>query len=79
MNIGIIIGLMTVVLALILNYLILFKFEDYGKKVKHFTITYYWTWLISLVPFVGFIWMIVWFICYCAAGFKCTSKLFEKK
>ena len=79
MNIGIFIGLLTVVLALILNYLILFKFEDGGKKVTHFTITYYWTWFISLVPFIGMIWMIVWFVGYCMADLKCTSVLFKER
>lgn len=81
MNIGIIIGLLTVVIALILNYLILFKFEDdCGKKVTHFIVTYYWTWFLSLVPFIGMGSMITWFLVYVGPmEYRCTSILFKEK
>ena len=87
---GIFIGLLLILLAIILNYLILFKMEvsssyniygrEKGEKIKHWNITYYISWVISIIPIFGFICMALWFFILVGVGdYKCTSKLFKER
>ena len=89
MNMGIFIGILLMVIALFINYLILFKLEytedkswekiKKGDKVKHWLITYYLTWFIPFIPFVGFFIELVWFIIMVGpCEYRCTSKIFKE-
>ena len=85
MNTGIIVGMVTVIVAILLNWLNLFCFKDFstnkkdGIKIKHWRITYVISWVIAAIPFVGCIFELLWTFHMCMTDeYKCTSKLFEK-
>ena len=88
MVMGIFIGFLTIAISLFINYLILFKFvypcsrdfEDIllGDKVKHWTITYYVSWIIALIPFVGFFIEVLW-LSYYLYNYRCNSILFRER
>lgn len=85
MNTGIIIGMVTSVVAILFNFLNLFGFKDFstgtkeGIKIKHWRITYVVSWVIASMPFLGFIIEFCWFLqLLCSTKYRCTSKLFEE-
>lgn len=85
MNTGIIIGIATVIVAMILNVINLWGFKYFstgtknGEKVPHWFITYYVSWLFAIWPFYGLAIELLWFIQqYCKPGYKCTSMLFKE-
>ena len=61
MNLGIILGILSIIIALILNYINLYTTYEENNKVKHWIITYYITWLIALIPIFGIIFEVAWF------------------
>lgn len=84
---GIIIGFILIGLAIIINYLNLFRFEyteswnghQKGERVKHWTITYYVSWIFALIPFFGILFEAVWFVVQAGpCEYKCNSKLFKE-
>ncbi len=80
MNIGIVIGLLTIMVALYLNYVNLYTFKDHnGDKVTHWLITYWLSWLIPFIPFIGLIIEIVWLISlYFINEYETSAKIFEE-
>lgn len=85
MNTGIIVGMVTVIVAILFNWLNLFCFKDFstntkdGEKIKHWRITYVISWVIATIPFVGCTFELLWTLHMCLTEeYKCTSKLFEK-
>lgn len=86
MNTGIIFGMVTILVAILLNYLNLFCYRDYsngtheGEKEKHWLITYYVSWLIAMIPFAGLILELfyIWFRWTFYPSHRCTSRLFQE-
>lgn len=85
MNTGILIGMVASIAAILLNYLNLFGFRDFstdtkdGIRIKHWRITYFVSWVIASMPFLGFIIEFCWTIqMIFHSGYRCTSNLFEK-
>lgn len=77
--------MLTIVVSIFLNYLNLFCFRDYsngtkeGTKVKHWRITYIFSWIIPLIPIIGLIFEAWWTIENVDFHkYKCTSYWFNK-
>ena len=78
MNIGVIIGIITIFVALVFNYINLYTFYDCGDRVKHWLISYYLGWVIALIPIYGIIHEFIWFIAQLGpCEYECKAKIFQ--
>ena len=78
MNIGIIIGIITIIIALVFNYINLYTMYDYDERVKHWVISYYIGWLIALIPIYGIIHQLIWFLAQIGpCEYECKAKIFQ--
>ena len=76
---GIVIGIISIIVALILNYLNLYTMYDYDEKVKHWVISYYLGWIIALIPVYGIIHELIWFIAQVGpCDYECKAIFFKE-
>lgn len=79
MNIGIIIGVILVIIALVMNYMNLYTIYDDDEKVKHYLINYYIGWIIAIIPFIGLLYQIIWFTFQTFVfDYSCKSVFFKE-
>lgn len=79
MNIGIVIGVLSVIIALVMNYMNLYTMYDGNEKVKHYLINYYIGWIIAIIPFAGLLYQIIWFsIQTFVLEYSCKSIFFRE-
>lgn len=79
MDIGIIIGIITIIIALVFNYINLYTMYEYNnERVKHWVISYYVSWIIALIPIYGIIHELIWFIVQLGiCEYNCKAKIFQ--
>lgn len=76
---GIVIGIISIIVALILNYINLYTMYDYDEKVKHWVISYYLGWIIALIPVYGIIHELIWFIAQVGpCDYECKAIFFKE-
>ena len=75
---GIIIGIITIVIALVFNYINLYTMYDRKEKAKHWVISYYIGWVIAIIPIYGIIHQFIWFIVQLGpCEYECKSVFFK--
>lgn len=76
---GIVIGLITIFVALIFNYINLYTMYDCGERVKHWVISYYLGWVIALIPIYGIIHEFIWFVVQLGpCDYDCKATIFKE-
>ena len=76
---GIAIVIITIIIALILNYINLFSMYNYDERVKHWLISYYITWIFAVIPIFGLIFDALWFFIQIGPmDYTCKSVFFKE-